>query len=756
MLKKLVAIKNVGRFLKAGARGDADLKRYNLIFAENGRGKTTLCAILRSLQTGEPDHVIGRTTLGVTGAPEINIRADVGNYTFGAGAWNAKLPDLAVFDSTFISDNVYSGDHVHLDHRRNLYRVIIGTAGVNLAKAVDDLDDEIRAKTSEIRDHRATVLLHAPSTLTVEAFLPLVSDPEIDEKIAAQRKTLDAVGRAEEIEARGVLSPVKLPRLPEGLAVLLDLTVEGMAKDAGDRVAAHMAAHGMAAHGEAWLAEGRGYIRDDACPFCDQPLAGVTLINAYATYFSVAYHDLKQRIAAQRIAVESAMGDRAIADAEKPIAMNDAASEFWLRYVDIERPVLPHLINDPLCALRDAALGLLDKKVAAPLERITVDPGYTAAIASVAALQAEVDAYNAAVVAANDLITVKKANTSKSEMRMVEAALLQLQAGKARHEPEATAACSAYVTAVEEKTDLERRKAASKMALDTHTGEVIGRYEKSINVLLDDFQAGFRITGTKHYYPGGAPASSFQIVINDTPVDLGDEKTTPATPSFRNTLSSGDKSTLALAFFLAQLEHDPGRANKIVVFDDPFNSHDAFRKDHTVAQIKKCGEACQQVIVLSHDPGFLKRVWDRLEAGDRKTLQLARLGLRETVISEWDIEKATQERYRTDIRALADYYNAGEGDPRDVINKIRPVLESHARLLYPKQFGDREMLGGMIATIRKDAAHPLATIVDDMENLNEYTKRYHHGENPQAALEQINDGELQGFVKKTLAITGYC
>ncbi len=27
---------------------------YNLIFAENGRRKTTLCAILRSLQSGDP------------------------------------------------------------------------------------------------------------------------------------------------------------------------------------------------------------------------------------------------------------------------------------------------------------------------------------------------------------------------------------------------------------------------------------------------------------------------------------------------------------------------------------------------------------------------------------------------------------------------------------------------------------------------------------------------------------------------------
>jgi predicted ATPase len=55
------------------ASGDVELKRSNLVFGENGRGKTTLCAILRSLQSGDPAHVEGRKTLGVTDVPEIAI-----------------------------------------------------------------------------------------------------------------------------------------------------------------------------------------------------------------------------------------------------------------------------------------------------------------------------------------------------------------------------------------------------------------------------------------------------------------------------------------------------------------------------------------------------------------------------------------------------------------------------------------------------------------------------------------------------------
>lgn len=295
--------------------------------------------------------------------------------------------------------------------------------------------------------------------------------------------------------------------------------------------------------------------------------------------------------------------------------------------------------------------------------------------------------------------------------------------------------------------------------LDEHTEQVIGRYEKTINTLLDDFQAGFRITGTTHDYRGGLPTSSFQILINDTAVDLGDDDTALDKPSFRNTLSSGDKSTLALAFFLAELEYDPDKADKIVVFDDPFNSQDAFRKDHTVSKIMKCGDICTQVIVLSHDLSFLKRLWDRLAplAADRKCLQMIRIGLRNTAISEWDIEKSTQDRFKADLKALADYYNAGEGNPRDIVNKIRLVLETYCRNLYPRQFADTDMLGTILGKIRRDGAtHPLAAIADDMDTLNDYTKRYHHGDNSHAATEPISDTELQGFVKKTMTITGYC
>ena len=140
MLRKIVSIKNVGRFASYGASGDVELKRYTLIFAENGRGKTTLCALLRSLLSGDRTPIIGRTTLGGPGAPMSEILTTSGMITFRQGAWSATVPEIAVFDSTFISENVYSGDVVDLGHRRNLYSVIVGKQGVDLATQIELLD----------------------------------------------------------------------------------------------------------------------------------------------------------------------------------------------------------------------------------------------------------------------------------------------------------------------------------------------------------------------------------------------------------------------------------------------------------------------------------------------------------------------------------------------------------------------------------------------------------------------------------------
>ena len=96
MLQRISSIKNVGRFKNCVAIGDVSLRRFTLIFAENGRGKTTLCAILRSLFTNIPALIIGRRTLGTVDAQEIQFLTTGGTIWFRNGAWTAAFPNIAV------------------------------------------------------------------------------------------------------------------------------------------------------------------------------------------------------------------------------------------------------------------------------------------------------------------------------------------------------------------------------------------------------------------------------------------------------------------------------------------------------------------------------------------------------------------------------------------------------------------------------------------------------------------------------------
>lgn len=759
MIQKIISIKNVGRFTDCRAAGDVTFGKCNLIFGENGRGKTTLCAILRSLQSDDPSLVIGRKTLGsVTGDPEVNFRLDTDNAAFTNGAWSRTVPELVIFDNSFIAQNVYAGESVDVDHRKNLYHVIVGRQGVTLAQQINQLDADIRDKNAALADARAGVQGQIPEgAMPFDDFIALPADANIDALIADKERDLSAVMQAARIQQSPELKTVVLPELPADLLPLLEKTVEGIAADAERRITAHLQAHSMEDQGRTWLSHGYEHIKDNKCPFCGQDLSASALISAYQGFFSDAYNDLKTEIRSLGNIVSSDFGDRELAKLETTLHDNETSAAFWTQFCTITAPTLPaaDALISALSRLRENIMDHLSRKAQAPLERMTPNSQIQEDFEIYRRFHTDITAYNRTLAEANTIIRARKQQTQASAAGAVEAELLRLKTIKKRYEPSVAAHCQIWQTLVGEKQALETQKTTTRTALDTYTSTVISNYERSINTYLDCFNAGFRLAGTNHDYRGGTPSARYQIEINQTPVDLGNASSPNDTPSFRNTLSAGDRSALALAFFLAQLEHDPDKAQKIIVFDDPFTSQDDFRRMHTAQRIILCAQDCAQVIVLSHDKNFLKLVWDDLPAADRKTLHLFRIGAENTNIGEWDIEVAVQARYKAELAVLSNYYNLGHGDPRDVVQKIRPVLEAFCRNLFPSKFPDSDTLGVIVGKIQQEGpSFMLAPICQRLDELNRYTRRYHHAENPNAAQEAISNTELKGYVETTLNIVG--
>lgn len=754
MLKKIISIKNVGRFRNSAASGNPQLAKHTFIAGANGFGKTTLCAVLRSLQTGDPAHVLGRKTLGATDAPAIELLLDGGGQArFDGTAWNATKPEIAIFDGVFVAENVHSGEVVDIEHKRNLYRVIVGDAGVKLAAQEAELAAESRARTGEISTARKAVQPHVPAGMKLDAFIALPETADIAVQIEAQARSVDALRQAGALRARPALSEFVIPALPDDFIGLLARTIDDIAQDAEQRLSAHLAAHGMMASGGNWIADGLGHA-EDTCPFCGQDIRGLPLIAEFRAVFSERYEALAEEIATMKAGLVRDMGDAALTRLGTIAAQNNGGVEFWQKYCAIDTSALA-LSAEAVETIRElaaAAIGLLDCKAVVPLEPITPDAGFTAACAAYDGAAAAIEATNTAIRAANVVIADKKADAG--DLKAAEAELARLTAIQTRYRADVSELCSTYTRLSGEKDAIEARKEAVRKQLDAHTETVVKPYERRINDYLAAFNAGFTITETKHSYPGGVATSSYQLVINDTAVDLGDSKTPGDRPSFKNTLSAGDRTTLALAFFLAHLERDPATVGKLVVFDDPFNSQDAFRRRQTVHEIMKVAGKCAQVIVLSHDATFLKQVWDKSPGADRVALMIVDHRAQGSKITPIDLEDACRGRTAEDIDHLQTYLTTGAGVLIDIIRKMRVVLETHCRTTYPGSFLAGDWLGDMVRKIREGGdVHPAQALYDELDQINGYTSQYHHGENmADATPDQVDPIELTGFTRRTLRI----
>jgi wobble nucleotide-excising tRNase len=686
----------------------------------------------------------------------IDLLLEGGATRFDGNTWSVTHPAVAIFDGVFVAENVHSGEVVEIDHKRNLYRVIIGDDGVRLAEEDSDLAASSRAKTGEITAAAKAIQSHVPTGMKLEAFLALPVVADIDDQIAIQERIVDANRQAAAIRDRAALSEIPAPALSTGLANVLARTIDDIAQEAEQLVTSHLTAHGMVDGGGNWLAEGLDHADQGTCPFCGQDIEGLPLVAAYRAVFSDRYKALAADIAAMKAEIAKMFGEASLGRLATLAEQNKAAAEFWGRYCVFDSSPLafPSDLGDALRALGDAAIALLEKKAGAPLEPVVIGDPFTTARERYETIVATTARVNEAIRTVNVMIAAKKAETGAADTKAAEAELARRKAIKTRHAEPVAALAASHASLVAEKNDIDKRKDAVRAKLDKHTSDVVKPYERRINDLLVAFNAGFSIAETGHGYPGGIATSSYQLVINNTAIDLGDGKTPTDRPSFKNTLSAGDRTTLALAFFLAHLERDADIARKIVVFDDPFSSQDAFRRRQTVHEIIKVGRKCAQVIVLSHDATFLKQVWDKTPVADRVALTIADHRAQGSKIMPVDLEKACQGRTATDIDDLQTYLATGAGTLLDIIRKMRVVLETHCRTTYPASFVAEDWLGDIVRKTREGGdTHPATPLYDELDQINDYTKQYHHGEDmADATPDQIDPPELSGYTKRTLKI----
>lgn len=755
MLERIEEIQGIGLLHAANGKPHKLLKT-TLIYADNGRGKSTLATVLRSLSTGDAPLILNRKTIDGTLPPQAVLQFANGHkVTFSGNAWSELSPELLVFDSDFIERNVHSGSVINTEHRKNLLEFALGEPAVAARAVVDQATAKARAAADKIQEIIGQLSGHHPGLSLVE-FEKLPSAPDADGQIAALQKRLIAAGNVAAIIAKPVPKQVSEPTFD--LATLfkgLGLSLINVHADAEQVVKQHVQKIGGKG-AEDWLSQGHQYEGDNKCPYCGQGTKDNDLIRAYQTHFNAAYAALKKEIAGLHDTVVTDT-EAAIIDAfSQGIVTAKAQAAAWSEQVQA-KPI--EFVDAParsaIAELRELALDLARRKQASPAEPVGTVSDLGKARSLWQQVLAPMQSANAMVKDAAALIAAYQGQLATDSAQQLQQQLEQLQACKRRHDLVVVGLFSQLVTLRADAATAENAKKTERDKLDALMATTLQHYEKTINALLENFGASFSIKGMTANFRGAGPRTEYGLALRGKDVALEG-----GPPSFSTTLSEGDKRTLAFAFFIASTLADAKLSTRIVVVDDPMCSLDLNRKHHTRSVLKNFRSKAEQLIVLAHDPYFIRDLRDAMRKDDPATpiaiFQLSLAANNYTDFSSFDVDKECESAYFQHHRLLNEFTEGRAADSRMVAKVIRPMLEGYLHRRFPGLIPKSLMFGQVVVLIR-DAlpTSPLAyaqNLVTALNEINEYAGQFHHDVNPSADAMTIVASELKTFVDRSLGL----
>jgi wobble nucleotide-excising tRNase len=765
VIYRLQLLRNVGVFDSATPVAHP-FRRLTLIYAENGRGKTTLSAIFRSLATNSPGPIVERHRLAAAHPPEVIIDCAGGppHAMFRIRSWNRSLPTLAVFDDVFVDRNIYSGLSVDAGHRQKLHDLIIGAQGVALNQRLQDLIAKIEIHNTELRSRTSAVPMHVMGGMSIDAFCALQPRSTIDADILEADRLLAAAREQAPIRETPTFDAFALPSFDtQAIEQLLLRDLAGLDTAAATRVQQHLSR--LPAGSEAWVADGMRRIAKPLangkqdCPFCAQDLAGSPVLAHYRAFFGEEYRNLKQSIDRLAAGIHQTHSDNSPVGFERSLRIAAERRAFWARFAD-----MPEISFDTTALerdwkrARDQVAAALARKQASPLDRVELSCEAREAVAAYDVHRQKTLELSNRLIDANRAINLVKEQAAAGNVAAREADLVRLRAIKARHEVAIYVLCEAYLLEKAEKTATEGQREQAREALEQFRQNICPNYQSAINQYLARFSAGFRLDQIEVANTRGGPSCTYRLMINNVGVEVGADPA-PGCASFRNTLSAGDRNTLALAFFFASLDQDPGLANKVIVLDDPVSSLDENRLLTTVQEIRRLLPRVSQVIILSHTKSFLCQIWGHSDPDQRAALQVRRDGVESSTIDGWNVDADLVTEYDRRHETLRTYQQAGVPagrNLRDIAVDIRPMLEYFCRVAYPEHYPRGGVLGNFRdkCQTRLGEGTPIMAEVDMLElrDLTDYGNLFHHDSNPQGYLTVVvTDAQLRGFVQRVLA-----
>lgn len=733
MIRVCKDIQGVGRFVDYSSDGQ-DFKRLTLVYGENGSGKTTMARLLRSAGSGDTDIMEALHTLDAEDPAYVKLATSDGDIELSEWAWADTLDDVAVYDSSFVHNNVFAGNTVEHRHKKNMYRLVVGEKGVNLTEQEEHLKQEAKDLRSDIKDIKTEITKLISSNMTASEFVDLdVSEEDIEEKLSNTKKKIDIYDKKKKIKDKPSLEGVELPSVPnEEILEILGKSLDSIEKRAEDQVAKHINTH-LDEDGEDWLEKGYNYSSSShECPYCGQNINNIDLIEAYKGYFSKEYDKLKNKIKEYRNNIRNILGERELTFIHKIISKNEQLIEFWSEHIDIEKLNLSFDdVRDIWVRLRKSLLKDIENKESGPLEEVDFSEEAVEAISSFENLKIKVERYNEKIESINKKIEDTKGEADKSSKSEEIKNLKVIKDKRKRKSEEVKDICKEYEKKESKLNETEKRREEAREKANEYTKKVFEEYQSDINKYLTKFGAKFGIVNMKTSRRGKKLSSKYSINVRGEEVNIGGKGVDEGTPEFGTALSTGDKNTLAYALFCAQMEKR-NLSDTIVVIDDPVTSLDIHREENAAQEVIKISKRAKQTIILSHNPHFLHTVHNhRRNNLSQRLLKIKMLGDK-SVITKWEKYEDLRDEFRKDINKLREFIEKGVGEKVSVCRSIRPVIEAYIQVAYHGLVNPKGGIAEYISCIRSaepgsDSLAEMKEYLADLNDIKDFTDPFMHG-----------------------------
>lgn len=764
MITKIESITNIGNYEAYNASGDVTLKKMNIVYAENGAGKTTLSRILHSLSTNDPSIIQNHRRIGATMPSSVVIKDDANHrYIFNGVKWNAPIPEIAVFDAHFVTNNIYTGFKISNDHKRHLYQFVLGDSGIVIAQKIDRIKNLIESTNAKLFGIDEQIRAACPN-YDVDKVVGIPVIPDIDDMINAKKDELKIAQNNKSIITQSTFASIPLIQIGidfNRLSALLSSSID----DIGEEYVASVKQHienlerDGVEHPAVWINKGINYANStNICPYCGSNLADNKLIIGYNQFFSKRFNEILNSVQSEYQFVNNINLQLIVNQLKNAYSKVYDSFSFWKGYIKFDN-VIPELRLDEerLLNIFQEVKNAIANKRNNPIASVSFDCVNNLS-QLIAAINTDISTINAFLTTGNGLIIQLRATIRKEFEVQKELDILQLQ--QRRYFSPLKELCTNHQIYLAQVARLQKLNKYYQQEQKTQSNALFSQYGAKINYYLSSvFATKFRIANIKDVgYRGRSREVNLEytLTFDGTRIDHDGE----GYDSFKNVLSEGDKNTIAFSFFLAKLTAEPNFVNKIIVFDDPLTSLDLNRRNATIHQLCILQQQCAQVIVLSHNLHFLVELNSRkvIKKNFKKELQIVNANGRST-IQEYQIKKEWIDSYKKSLQEMTDFLYFPTADKQEkAVNAIRISLETFLKLKYCMYIPNpEETFGTIVSNLERSSCTFINSnkqdVIDKLNQLVSISWRSHHGSIEERDIYSevvLSSAEAQQYINMTL------